>query len=243
MKFFAIFFLVSTSFSTGFAAPSAVKKKTHESAKAKTQRVVVPEKYAALEDTQAIAAPIAPTTITDAPAKAAAPKVTQQKATTPLTPEKLARKSIPTKSPVAKAELEIAPAQTTAPASPALSAAETLSGDLSENSDPHESFDAVPSDQIPLVIKRLKLIELLISRHARAYDYRSLTLKELEGRLALLESKNARKNQITTGASAIDEISRVRETEPLPLPPSEAEDLEDDVENDENLNVTEVDRL
>lgn len=50
------------------------------------------------------------------------------------------------------------------------------------------AFDVVPSDQTDALIKRLKLVETLIKRYGRAYDYRVLTTKDLEGLLAKLEA-------------------------------------------------------
>ncbi len=224
--------MITALFSTAFGATAP---------KQKSKRVVIPEKYAALEETNAIVTPIAPTTIVE-PAPVT-PRVAQQEnkksAAKAPAPKKPATSPTPIAArapkPKAQPKLEMEIVAAPAPVATPIPASETLSGDLNESSDPRESFDAVPSDQIPLVIKRLRLIELLISRHARAYDYRALTIRELESRLAQLENKNSRKNQVSTGATAIDEISRVRETEPLPLPPSEMEDHEEDVESDATM--------
>ena len=49
------------------------------------------------------------------------------------------------------------------------------------------AFDPVPSDQADSLVRRLHLVEALITRHARAYDYRIHTVKELEGVLAELD--------------------------------------------------------
>ncbi|MEK6706428.1 MAG: hypothetical protein AABZ06_11640 [Bdellovibrionota bacterium] len=40
-------------------------------------------------------------------------------------------------------------------------------------------YDVVPQDQVEVLIKRIKVVEALILRHGRAYDYKTLTLKEL----------------------------------------------------------------
>lgn len=50
------------------------------------------------------------------------------------------------------------------------------------------AYDPVPSDQVDALSKRLQLVDLLIRRHARAYDYRTHTVRELELILAKLEA-------------------------------------------------------
>jgi hypothetical protein len=50
------------------------------------------------------------------------------------------------------------------------------------------SFDPVPQDQAELIARRLQLIDQLIRRHGRAYDYRTLTVRQLESILARLEA-------------------------------------------------------
>lgn len=49
------------------------------------------------------------------------------------------------------------------------------------------SFDPVPADQTEALLKRLKLVETLIEKFGRAYDYRALTVSQLENILANLE--------------------------------------------------------
>lgn len=49
------------------------------------------------------------------------------------------------------------------------------------------AFDAVPSDQADSLVRRLKIVEALITRHGRAYDYRIHTVRELEAILASLD--------------------------------------------------------
>ncbi|HLD98727.1 MAG TPA: hypothetical protein VJB59_00620 [Bdellovibrionota bacterium] len=46
------------------------------------------------------------------------------------------------------------------------------------------SYDPVPSDQVDPLVKRLKIVQELIEKHARAYDYRIYTTKQL---LAILD--------------------------------------------------------
>lgn len=51
------------------------------------------------------------------------------------------------------------------------------------------AYDPVPASQAEPIIKRLKLVEELIRKYGRAYDYRNHTLKQLEGVLASLEGR------------------------------------------------------
>lgn len=53
------------------------------------------------------------------------------------------------------------------------------------------SYDPVPSDQIDGMATRLHLVEALIRRHGRAYDYRVHTVRELQAILAKLETPPA----------------------------------------------------
>lgn len=72
------------------------------------------------------------------------------------------------------------------------SGTENLPSDLEESSAvaPATPYDPVPADQVDALSKRLKLVEELIRKHGRAYDYRTLTIKELE---ALIEGLSAPK--------------------------------------------------
>jgi hypothetical protein len=49
------------------------------------------------------------------------------------------------------------------------------------------SFDSVPSPQIGPVTQRLKVVEEILTRFGRAYDYRSHTLRELQAILKQLD--------------------------------------------------------
>ena len=48
-----------------------------------------------------------------------------------------------------------------------------------KNNSINAKYDVVPPDQVEVLIKRLKVVEALILKHGRAYDYKTLTLKEL----------------------------------------------------------------
>jgi hypothetical protein len=52
------------------------------------------------------------------------------------------------------------------------------------------AFDAVPAAQTDALSMRLVLVDALIRRHGRAYDYRALTVKKLQELLAQLDHAN-----------------------------------------------------
>lgn len=56
------------------------------------------------------------------------------------------------------------------------------------------NFDPVPRGQEESIARRLKLVEIMIRRYGRAYDYRMHTLRDLENILAKLDAESA-KNQ------------------------------------------------
>jgi hypothetical protein len=73
-------------------------------------------------------------------------------------------------------------------------------------------FEPVPPDQVDSIARRLKLVENLLRKHGRAYDYRIHTLKELESIQASLEPSP------TTTEPPADEPA-------LPLPPKAEADM------------------
>ncbi len=54
-----------------------------------------------------------------------------------------------------------------------------------------EAFDLVPSDQMHPLVRRIHLVEEIVRKHARAYDYRIHTIAELEKILAELDAAAA----------------------------------------------------
>lgn len=88
--------------------------------------------------------------------------------------------------------------------------------------DASAAFDPVPSDQSPALVKRLRLVELLISRHGRAYDYRVHTVRELESMLAQLDSPGASKRPAPRAAMLPPPPAS--ESPALPAAPSESEE-------------------
>lgn len=50
-------------------------------------------------------------------------------------------------------------------------------------------FDAVPNSQAEPLIRRLRLVETLIAKYGRAYDYKTLTVTELQTILGRLDTQ------------------------------------------------------
>lgn len=57
-------------------------------------------------------------------------------------------------------------------------------------------YDAVPSSQTEPLIRRLHLVEQLISKHGRAYDYRTATVTQLQEILGNLDSQASQTNAV-----------------------------------------------
>lgn len=93
------------------------------------------------------------------------------------------------------------------------------------------SYDLVPSDQVDPLGKRLQLVELLIRKYSRAYDYRAHTVGELNEILVKLDAASAPKT-----ASAARPAPSVSKAAPAQLPtPSE----DDEVNGGENPHAIE----
>jgi hypothetical protein len=56
------------------------------------------------------------------------------------------------------------------------------------------SFDIIPASQTEPFIRRLKLAEALLTRHGRAYDYRAMTVPELQRILDKLDSDSQKQS-------------------------------------------------
>jgi hypothetical protein len=56
------------------------------------------------------------------------------------------------------------------------------------------NFDVVPASQTEPFIRRLKLAEALLTRHGRAYDYRAMTVVELQRILDKLDSDSQKQS-------------------------------------------------
>jgi hypothetical protein len=82
------------------------------------------------------------------------------------------------------------------------------------------AYDLVPSDQIDPLARRLQLVEALIRRHARAYDYRIHTVPELETILAKLDAAEGP----AAPAHAAAEPKRIAKAAPAALPTPNEDD-------------------
>jgi hypothetical protein len=59
-------------------------------------------------------------------------------------------------------------------------------------------YDNVPADQVDPIITRLRLVGQLILRYGRAYDYRTMTVQELETILHRLDANEAAQARAVT---------------------------------------------
>ncbi len=87
----------------------------------------------------------------------------------------------------------------------------------------HAQFDAVPNGQAEPLIRRLRLTEELVSKYGRAYDYRAMTVTELQTILAQLDAQAAQNTQYRARMNARSEIKRSldgpsSETASIPAP-------------------------
>lgn len=112
--------------------------------------------------------------------------------------------------------------QTTAPAANTAVAPATRLKPVGKLPDSALSYDPVPSDQIDALSRRLQLVDALIRRHARAYDYRTHTVHDLELTLAKLDASIAPK----AAPAAAPRAQLVPPTAPATLPiPSESDEV------------------
>ncbi len=68
-----------------------------------------------------------------------------------------------------------------------------------------DQFETVPASQREPISRRLKLIEKLIVEHGRAYDYRTVTIAELNAILQHLNSPGTRPERLRSAEEPSDE--------------------------------------
>lgn len=73
-----------------------------------------------------------------------------------------------------------------------------LSSDQVNKDDPRWKYDPVPSDQVDSIAKRLKIAQIILTKHARAYDYRTHTTNELQEVLDQLDSQSGDQGNTNT---------------------------------------------
>jgi hypothetical protein len=66
------------------------------------------------------------------------------------------------------------------------------------------SYDVIPEAQRQLIARRFKLVEALLLKYGRAYDYRGHTVRELENELARLDEVSAAKAPHPAAAPSAD---------------------------------------
>lgn len=87
-------------------------------------------------------------------------------------------------------------------AAEAVEAAEPVAAAPAPAATPSSKFDTVPGSQTEPLLRRLKLVEALILKYGRAYDYRSLTVTELQSILGKLDVQSAQASEVRHRASA-----------------------------------------
>jgi hypothetical protein len=90
---------------------------------------------------------------------------------------------------------------------------------------PVGKFDPVPSDQVDALSRRLTLVNELIRRHHRAYDYRAYTVQDLQTLVAQLDGNVAK-----TQEKPVMKAQAPEQPAPLPTPTEE-----DEVNSDESI--------
>lgn len=75
-------------------------------------------------------------------------------------------------------------------------------------------YDTVPNSQAEPLVRRLRLVQELITKYGRAYDYRSLTVTALQEILAQLDSESAQAAEVRHRASTRNEMKREIEATP-----------------------------
>lgn len=83
-------------------------------------------------------------------------------------------------------------------------------------------YDLVPTNQTDPLIQRLKLVEQLILKYNRAYDYRVHTIKDLESILAKLDQKNEQSGPQMEVTAPSDASSTGQDQENPPAIPLES---------------------
>lgn len=87
--------------------------------------------------------------------------------------------------------------------------AATASGQVSE-----VSFDAVPASQVEPLARRLQLVQTLLTKYDRAYDYRTMTVPQLEAALAKLDAQATAAAELRNRTESRVELKKeVREEE------------------------------
>jgi hypothetical protein len=118
-------------------------------------------------------------------------------------------------APAAKAHKAAKP-QAAAPATP-------VAASVPKAASSAPTFDAVPASQSEAILQRLKIVENLVRKYGRAYDYRTHTLKELELIQSTLETSAAQaKTDAQVEAQVSARMQRAAIAAPAPAPAAQA---------------------
>lgn len=86
--------------------------------------------------------------------------------------------------------------------------------------DPKINFDQVPAGQAESVAQRLKYVEIIIRKYGRAYDYRTMTLRDLQAVLGQLDAAS----QPSTNSKPVILPPVLRDSIPVETLPTAAPD-------------------
>jgi hypothetical protein len=90
-------------------------------------------------------------------------------------------------------------------------------------------YDSVPNNQAEPLLRRLRLVEELIAKYGRAYDYRELTVPQLQDILSQLDNKAAESSKLHERMNAREELKKELETEPARAQAPAATDRMEDI--------------
>ena len=112
-----------------------------------------------------------------------------------------------------------APITVSAVAAPQAAAApQALAGSSSK-------YDSVPGAQAEPLLRRLRLVEELIAKYGRAYDYRTLTVTQLQAILGELDAQASQSSELKRRMSARTELKKTVQAstaEEIPAPAPES---------------------
>ena len=76
------------------------------------------------------------------------------------------------------------------------------------------AYDQVPASQVEPLVRRLQIVESLVTKYGRAYDYRALTVTQLEALLGQLDTQAAEAAELRRRMESRVELKKqVREEE------------------------------
>ncbi len=203
MKKYNVFMMVAASALLQIAAKNAGPTKSYSAVDTSVipdAGIVLDEKGDSMDsDTGRASVPVEPAEIVPPPR----PIV---KSTPAPKPKPAVRKQAPVASAPVARQAEAAPAPALAP-----------------KQETRINYDKVPASETAPLMQRLKLVEQLIERHHRAYDYRAFTVKQLQEILKALDEPFEKAFQEAKPSEANVPVPAVptQISTPAPAPPAE----------------------